>query len=423
MTNSIEFYYSILFLLSIIFTCVYVYMYHKHFNVNLTLVFTMIPIVNLGYVFLSRSSTIKEAILSLKIIYLGGCFLILFSTFFIFSICQISVPQWFKTILLLISMALYMSVMTIGDNPIFYKGITGVAEDGRLVVHRLYGPMHTVFYIVLSAYFAMGFAAIIYSLVKKAQVSRRIICLLYVPETVCFICYFGQKILTNKVEIIPAAYVVSQLFYLIIAHFICVYDIADSAVDSLIETGSTGFISFDFNMKYLGSNITARHIFEDLINLTVDKPLSDSEDLCDIFMPWIDQFIRNESNDKFYYKSGRYVYLVDINYLYHNGRKTGYQFVITDDTKNQKYIELLDNYNHDLEKEVRIKTTDITRMHNNLIKSMAKMIESRDNSTGGHIVRTSDVVEILMDEIMKDESFATRNGITESFRRNIISVC
>jgi len=51
---------------------------------------------------------------------------------------------------------------------------------------------------------------------------------------------------------------------------------------------------------------------------------------------------------------------------------------------------------------------------------MAMLVESRDNSTGGHIIRTSDVVEILMDEIMKDEDFTAQNGITEEFRRDII---
>ena len=42
-------------------------------------------------------------------------------------------------------------------------------------------------------------------------------------------------------------------------------------------------------------------------------------------------------------------------------------------------------------------------MHDNLIMSMATMIEGRDNSTGGHIKRTSDLVRILVNEIKKDD--------------------
>jgi len=44
------------------------------------------------------------------------------------------------------------------------------------------------------------------------------------------------------------------------------------------------------------------------------------------------------------------------------------------------------------------------------------MVESRDNSTGGHIKRTSEVVRLLMNEIMKDNSL----GLTDDFCRNII---
>ena len=55
-------------------------------------------------------------------------------------------------------------------------------------------------------------------------------------------------------------------------------------------------------------------------------------------------------------------------------------------------------------------------MHDRLILSMAAMVESRGNSTGGHIKRTSEVVKLLMNEIMKDNSL----GLTDDFCRNII---
>ena len=55
-------------------------------------------------------------------------------------------------------------------------------------------------------------------------------------------------------------------------------------------------------------------------------------------------------------------------------------------------------------------------MHNNLIMGMAMMVESRDNSTGGHIRRTSECVRILIDEIKKDNIF----NLSDSFCKNII---
>ncbi|MCR5587246.1 MAG: HD domain-containing protein, partial [Lachnospiraceae bacterium] len=283
-----------------------------------------------------------------------------------------------------------------------------------------YGPIHTVFYAMTFIYFIIGFTAIIYSYLKKKDVSRKIISLLFVPELVSVICFFFGKQITTTVELIPSCFVFAQIMYLFIAHYTCIYNVSDMAIDSLVQTGVTGFASFDFKLNYLGSNEMARSVFENINELTVDRPLDRNKELSDLFEPWIKRFSEDENDDKFYYSKGDNIYLVDINYLFHENKKIGYQMVITDDTKNQKYIELIDNYNSDLEKEVQQKTENLVKMHSNLIRSMAKLVESRDNSTGGHIIRTSDVVEILMDEIMQDKEFVKKNHIDENFKKNII---
>ena len=55
-------------------------------------------------------------------------------------------------------------------------------------------------------------------------------------------------------------------------------------------------------------------------------------------------------------------------------------------------------------------------MHDNLILSMATMVESRDNSTGGHIRRTSEGVRLLIDAIRETGAFS----LEADFCRNLI---
>jgi response regulator RpfG family c-di-GMP phosphodiesterase len=55
-------------------------------------------------------------------------------------------------------------------------------------------------------------------------------------------------------------------------------------------------------------------------------------------------------------------------------------------------------------------------MHDNLIMSLAMMVESRDNSTGGHIKRTSEGVRILIDEIIKEGTLP----LSEKFCKDVI---
>lgn len=55
-------------------------------------------------------------------------------------------------------------------------------------------------------------------------------------------------------------------------------------------------------------------------------------------------------------------------------------------------------------------------MHDNLILSMATMVESRDNSTGGHIRRTSEGVRLLTEELKAEGLFA----LSDDFSRDLI---
>ena len=418
--NPVQLYYHVMFILSTVLACVYVMRWHKHYNVYFSLMFAFIPIVNLGYVFRIDAVNVGEALLAQKIIYLGGCFLILFVSFYIFRMCRIRIPKWIISCLFIISVVAYLSILTIGKGTVFYKEATGVMEGNILVLHKVYGPAHRYFYVLLTIYFAMGFAAIAYSFFRKNQISRRIIWLLFIPEIVTMAAFFSGRMFSEVIELTPAGYVFAQVMYLMIGHYICLYDIEGTAIDSLMETGDTGFISIDFKMKYLGSNVTAREVFPELNDLTVDRPLKKCRPLYELFTPWLLLFQGNEEKDKYYYNSLDRIYLVDINYLFHNGKKRGFQLVVSDDTKNQKYIKLIDHYNEDLKREVDEKTANILKMHNNLIRSMAKLVESRDNSTGGHIIRTSDVVGFLMEEIMKDPEFTWKNRITPEFKDDLI---
>ena len=83
--DMISYYYPAAFIISLILTITYAYRWHKHFVVYFTLTFTLIPLVNLGYVLIGRATGLEEALIAQRIIYLGGCFLIYFLMLGIFK--------------------------------------------------------------------------------------------------------------------------------------------------------------------------------------------------------------------------------------------------------------------------------------------------------------------------------------------------
>ena len=82
----------------------------------------------------------------------------------------------------------------------------------------------------------------------------------------------------------------------------------------------------------------------------------------------------------------------------------------------KKVADIQTNYNNELKKEVAAKTQRIVDLHDKFIIGMATMVESRDNSTGGHIRRTSEVVRILIEEILKDNTL----NLSDEFCENLI---
>lgn len=410
-------FYEAVFFVSLVLSLAYAYMWHKHFDVHFTLIFIFIPLSNLGYVLLSRAHSLESALYANRMIYLGGCYLIVFIMFSIFNMCNINIPKSVRLLMFLLSSLIYLSVLTTGIKKYFYKYVSFKRENGcGILYNKQYGFMHTVFLIMIIACSVVSIAALIYSYKNKKDVSRKMIYLLLATELVSTSSYFIQKLLPSDTELVPLTYVLSQAIYIIIIYRINLYDITDSGIDSLVQTGNTGFISFDFRFNYLGSNKTAKRVFPELRELVVDKPVSICQKMNDTVLVWLKDFSEDESINEAHYRQGSKYYLVNINYLFDGRRKRGYQFFLTDDTKNQQYISLLNNFNDDLKVQVAEKTKNIVEMHDRLIVSMAAMVESRDNSTGGHIKRTSEGVRILIDEIKKNNTL----GLDDEFCRDII---
>ena len=87
------------------------------------------------------------------------------------------------------------------------------------------------------------------------------------------------------------------------------------------------------------------------------------------------------------------------------------RFAYADSAK--KLAEIEKNYNDELQKEVAAKTEKIVALHDNLVIGMATMVESRDDSTGGHIRRTSAGVRILTEAIREDGSMKLSDSFCE----------
>lgn len=409
-------YYDALFGLSLVLMIVYMTFLHKHFDIRITLIFVLIPVVNLGYALLGHAQTTEGALMANRLTYLGGCFLPLILTSTVLSLCHIKPSRWVRLACLALSTVVFLTTLSIGDSTIFYQSITFERIDQTPIFTKVYGPMHTVFIAMVVAYFLLSIAAMAYSYLRNKQVSRKNIHLLFLTEVVAVVSFFGGRMVASRIELIPIGYDFALIVYLAIIYRINLYDVTGVAIDSLVQTGDTGLMSVDFTHNYLGSNKTAKLVFPELNDLTVDYPLGASAFMEHTVLAWLEEFEKDDTKSEVTFERDDRSFLITITYLFSGKRKTGYQLFIADNTERQRYIKLLNSFNSELQSEVEQKTAHIVEMHDNLILSMAVMVEGRDNSTGGHIRRTSEGVRLLIAEMRHGED----NNFTDKFCRDLV---
>ena len=65
-------YYDLVLAASIVMTLMYVFMWHKHFDAHITMIYVLVPVINLGYALLARATTLEEALMANRLTYMVG---------------------------------------------------------------------------------------------------------------------------------------------------------------------------------------------------------------------------------------------------------------------------------------------------------------------------------------------------------------
>ncbi|MBP5184298.1 MAG: HD domain-containing protein [Lachnospiraceae bacterium] len=400
----IVWYYNVLLIIAFLVTVAYSIAWRHRYDVHLTLVFVVSCIMEIGYALLAWSKDIGAAVVATKVVFLGGCFLAPFMLIAVLNLCKMKTLKFVRVGLYALSTVVYVGALSIGECGIFYKSFSfeTVGGAGRLT-DKVYGPLHPWYYIMLLGETMAIIVVLVYCYFRKRNVTRWNLVMFAVPEIVSVFAFFSSRAIDSAYETFPLSVVMGLVIYLIIAFRLSLYDVVGNVLVSVAENGQTGVAAFDTKFRFLGSNETAKDVFPGLPKLRIDGTANEIDDeSCRVMIGFVNDFAKDPSKDTAVYETGGRYYNIMISNLMDGKRKVGYYLLMTDDTENRKYIALLDNYNNDLLNEVKSKTENLVNIHNRLIMGMATMVESRDNSTGGHIMRTSTVVKILTAEMKRD---------------------
>lgn len=374
--------------------------------------FLLMVLSSLGYLTSALSTTTSEAVLANKIIYLGGCFVPPVLFFSICAVCNLKIKGWCKNLLYIFSLFVYFMVLSTGFSEIYYKkNFTLTSIYGCSVLGYEYGPGHFTFYIIIYGYIIMGVLTLIYSLHKKHTVSKKSVFTLLMLEIVNILLFIISRVLDFPFEIMPAMYVLDGWILLYIHRRTSMYNIKDCVNSSLEKQDTYGYIVFDNKKNYLGCNSVAEKIVPDLKKCVVDSQVDDLPKM-KILLNWIKDYTKRCTND-FNYEYEDKHYECVIERIWYKEKACGYIIELHEETEKWKYLDLMSSHNFNLEERIRDKIQHIQNIQSQILLGIASVVENRDDSTGGHIKRTSDVIKILVDVIREKDILRLKDEFCE----------
>lgn len=420
-------FYLTLFILSVLLTFCYIFKWNRRYSVYFTILFCIIPVACFGYLQQSWAETKEGALIGLKLAYAGGCFCTLAMVLSIVMLCKFRLTKLFRSLLLVGAILFYLLVLSIGHFPMYYKTVTFVLENGRPVLQKEYGFGHTLFGLWIVFLMVLSMTGIYRGYHRRTEVSRKTTLMLFAMVMICMVSYYLDRRASLGVELMPLGYVFGQVVFLIIADRLVLYDVNDTVIDVSLKRGDVAVISFDRKRRFLGCNKTAIRFFPELDGSIIDEPLHmtnnyvsrDADkraEIAKVLDDWMDEVERSAEVVEHMYDHEDHIFRFRADEIVEGRTCRGYNFSITDETREQQYLRLIEDYNNTLEEEVEKKTRHLVEMHDRFVLGMAEMVEGRDSSTGGHIKRTSQGVRLLIGEMRKDPTL----NLTYEFARDMI---
>lgn len=391
-------------------------------NQNIThymLMFFAIIVANMGAYTVSTAESMEAALMGHRLIYLGGVFAPVFMLFSTMKLCQMRVPKWLVSIFTIMSVIVLYLAFSVGHSTLYYKNVTLGKECGMTVLIKEYGSMHWIYMVFLFGNVFLTIGVVLYSYFTNKNIPRQVTFYMLVLEVVAIGSYIVGRALHTELDLVPFAYVLAEIVFLLLIRRIVKYEVTDSIANSLDEDFAHGYIAFDENRRFVACNEMAKKYLPELEIQKIDEHL-DAEKAPVLYRYFGETLNKAVVEEKKCIIELREIFLEASIKVLHPGKSDkidGYLIELVDDTEHQKYLQLINHYNEDLAAEVKKQTEYIDRIQERMVLGMADMIENRDTNTGGHVKRTSAVVLLFVEKL---KNCAALYGFSDEFLRYVV---
>lgn len=176
--------------------------------------FASVLVVNVGYFALSVSDTLEAALWANRLSYLGSVFLPLSMLMIILRVSRLSYPKWLPTVLLTVSVLMFLIAASPGILDIYYKDVSLELIGGIAVLKKTYGPLHSLYLYYLLLYFGAIIGTAVFCIVKKRITAATQVVVLAVAVSVNIGVWLLEQLVKIDFEFLSVSYIISELFLL-----------------------------------------------------------------------------------------------------------------------------------------------------------------------------------------------------------------
>lgn len=375
-------------------------------------VFTMLTL--LGATVMAVAENPQNYIMGQKLVFLGGCFTHYFMFCFYRRFLAIKLPGWMIVGTAFVSCVLGCIMFTFDRHRLVFTYYEPMLDaDGHYTYQGRIGPALYLFFIMTAFYACSLLAISINNFLTCRKKKRRTRSKMLLAAAICSpaLPFFIELIFYPRYMLVPCGMCISMILLTYLIRVEKIHDIADMAREFVYKSLDKGVIILDEDRLFNNCNQIATEIFPELKKARRNTKMSDLSGI-------MGQIADGEIDELFMYEKW---YSIEMKEITTNGDHNkqiivGWVVKLADITEHKHHIEFMNNYQKDLESQVKIKTCDIERMRDRLVVNIANMIENRDNPTGGHVKRTSDVVAIIVSAMQGDNEF----GLSEEFYNAVI---
>lgn len=374
-------------------------------NADYWMIMVLMPVVIMGYWLKTQVETTEAAMVLFCFIYLDSTFLVTTALFAMMRVLGFQVRPWLKAAVY-IAACIHIAIVCIGvHSNLYYESMAVVPTVLGSATKMTSGPLKLYHNIFVAALVAWFLGILVVRVVRRQAYSRRSFFLFSFLIGAAMAWYLIEGLIDADFSALPFLYVAGDAVIALNLDYAQSHDIGYVLSNQQKRSAAHGYVAISPDRRLQSHNSEAIDFLPFLKEQRVDDYIAGVDEDASMVLGLVDSCDEDGSASTYRQVGDRtYAYEVQPYSLKRNEEAQGYLVDIRDATEEVRNYQIVSEYNATLNAEVKEKTDSIREMQRKIVLGMANMIENRDNNTGGHVKRTSDVVRVLVDEIVRQGS-------------------